>query len=185
MRKRRASEAEDSEEDSSAASRTATILSLACNILLLIAKLVVAIQSGSLAVIASSIDSVFDLISGVVLYYTAQKMEKQEPYAYPIGKSRMEPVGILIFAIVMGLLSLQILSEAVQTIATGSEEKNGIDINVLDMVLLGGVIVVKFGLWIYCRAIPTNVLTTLICTLLTLSWFRLRKRWPKITLTMC
>jgi len=40
-----------------------------------------------------------------------RKMSEADPYNYPIGKSRLEPVGVLIFAVIMSFVSLQIFTE--------------------------------------------------------------------------
>jgi divalent metal cation (Fe/Co/Zn/Cd) transporter len=50
------------------------------------------VMSGSLAIIASTLDSLLDLLSGFILWFTAMSMRKQNPYLYPIGKKRMQPL---------------------------------------------------------------------------------------------
>uniref|UniRef100_A0A453DTC7 Uncharacterized protein n=1 Tax=Aegilops tauschii subsp. strangulata TaxID=200361 RepID=A0A453DTC7_AEGTS len=46
-----------------------------------------------MAVIASTLDSLLDLLSGFILWFTAHAMKKPNKYSYPIGKRRMQPVG--------------------------------------------------------------------------------------------
>ncbi|KAK4804261.1 hypothetical protein SAY86_004078 [Trapa natans] len=45
-----------------------------------------------MAVIASTLDSFLDLLSGFILWFTANDMRKPNHYHYPIGKRRMQPV---------------------------------------------------------------------------------------------
>jgi divalent metal cation (Fe/Co/Zn/Cd) transporter len=72
--------------------RTAIQLSNFANIALFIAKVYASVKSGSLAIIASTLDSLLDLLSGFILWFTAVKMQSPNPYRYPIGKKRMQPL---------------------------------------------------------------------------------------------
>lgn len=56
------------------------------------AKAYGSIRSGSLAVIASTLDSLLDLLSGFILWFTVLSMQTPNPYQYPIGKRRMQPL---------------------------------------------------------------------------------------------
>jgi divalent metal cation (Fe/Co/Zn/Cd) transporter len=41
-------------------------------------------------------------------------MRKQNKYMFPAGKSRMQPLGIIVFSCIMGTLGFQILLEGMQ-----------------------------------------------------------------------
>lgn len=56
------------------------------------AKVYASVRSGSLAIIASTLDSLLDLLSGFILWFTAFSMQTPNPYRYPIGKKRMQPL---------------------------------------------------------------------------------------------
>ncbi|GJP59747.1 hypothetical protein CLOP_g15117 [Closterium sp. NIES-67] len=91
------------------------------NIILLIVKGVASIESGSLSIIASTLDSLLDMLSGFILWYTARSMRRHNPYKYPIGKARMQPlgiIGIIVFASLMATLGFQILLEGVRQLAS-------------------------------------------------------------------
>ncbi|XP_047155741.1 metal tolerance protein 10-like [Vigna umbellata] len=92
--------------------RMAVHVSNMCNLVLFAAKVYASIASRSLAVIASTMDSLLDLLSGFILWFTAHAMKNPNQYHYPIGKKRMQPVGIIVFASVMATLGLQILIES-------------------------------------------------------------------------
>lgn len=62
------------------------------------------IQSGSLAIAASTLDSLLDLMAGGILWFTHLSMKNINIYKYPIGKLRVQPVGIIIFAAIMATL---------------------------------------------------------------------------------
>jgi len=72
--------------------RLAVNVSNAANLVLFAAKVFTSIESKSLAVIASTMDSLLDLLSGFILWFTAYAMRNPNLYHYPIGKKRMQPV---------------------------------------------------------------------------------------------
>ncbi|KAF3947222.1 hypothetical protein CMV_026613, partial [Castanea mollissima] len=74
------------------------------NIILLAFKVYATIKSGSLAIAASTLDSLLDLMAGGILWFTHLAMKNINIYKYPIGKLRVQPVGIIIFAAVMATL---------------------------------------------------------------------------------
>ena len=67
------------------------------NLVLFLAKVYASLESRSLAVIASTLDSLLDLLSGFILWFTAYAMKNPNQYRYPIGKKRMQPVVSLNF----------------------------------------------------------------------------------------
>ena len=64
------------------------------------------VKSGSLAIAASTLDSLLDLMAGGILWFTHLSMKNINIYKYPIGKLRVQPVGIIIFAAVMATLGM-------------------------------------------------------------------------------
>nr|KYP43370.1 Putative metal tolerance protein C3 [Cajanus cajan] len=84
------------------------------NAALLALKIYVTIRSGSIAVAASTLDSLLDFMAGGILWFTHLAMKDINMYKYPIGKLRVQPVGIIIFAAVMATLGFQVFITAVQ-----------------------------------------------------------------------
>lgn len=72
--------------------RLAISISNIVNLLLFVSKVVASVESRSMAVIASTLDSLLDLLSGLILWFTTYAMKKPNQYSYPIGKHRMQPV---------------------------------------------------------------------------------------------
>ena len=64
------------------------------------------IKTGSLAIAASTLDSLLDLMAGAILWVTHLSMKNVNIYKYPIGKLRVQPVGIIIFAAIMATLGM-------------------------------------------------------------------------------
>uniref|UniRef100_A0A5B6ZXR5 Putative metal tolerance protein 4-like n=1 Tax=Davidia involucrata TaxID=16924 RepID=A0A5B6ZXR5_DAVIN len=123
------------------------------NIVLLAFKIYATIHSGSLAIAASTLDSLLDLMAGGILWFSHLSMKNINIYKYPIGKLRVQPVGIIIFAAVMATLGFQVLVLAVeQLIEDKASEKMTTNQLVWLYTIMISATVVKLALWIYCRS---------------------------------
>uniref|UniRef100_A0A7C9D7R7 Uncharacterized protein n=1 Tax=Opuntia streptacantha TaxID=393608 RepID=A0A7C9D7R7_OPUST len=147
------------ERENLAKSETFAIrISNVANMVLFAAKVYASVQSGSLAIIASTLDSLLDLLSGFILWFTAFSMSTPNPYQYPIGKKRMQPLGILVFASVMATLGLQIILESVRQL---SSDESDFSLNKEQERWLVGIMLsvtlVKLFLVIYCRSFTNEI----------------------------
>ncbi|KAM2949035.1 hypothetical protein FF1_035973 [Malus domestica] len=137
--------------------RMAIYTSNAANLVLFLAKVYASVESRSLAVIASTLDSLLDLLSGFILWFTSHAMRKPNQYQYPIGKTRMQPVGIVVFASVMATLGLQILFESGRQLLTKTQP----DMDPVKEKWMIGIMVsatvVKFVLMVYCRRFKNEI----------------------------
>ncbi|WOL09463.1 metal tolerance protein 7 isoform X1 [Canna indica] len=137
--------------------RFAINISNIVNLVLFASKVVACVESRSMAVIASTLDSLLDLLSGVILWFTAYAMKQPNQYSYPIGKNRMQPVGITVFASVMGTLGLQVLLESGRQLI--SKEHASFD-EKKEMWMVGSmasVTAVKLMLLLYCRSFKNKI----------------------------
>ncbi|CAO2826165.1 unnamed protein product [Amaranthus hypochondriacus] len=129
-----------------------------CNMVLFIAKVYASVRSGSLAIIASTLDSLLDLLSGFILWFTAFSMSTPNPYQYPIGKKRMQPLGILVFASVMATLGLQIILESTrQLLSDESDFSLNSDQERWLVGIMLSVTLVKLLLVMYCRSFTNEI----------------------------
>ncbi|XP_058218547.1 metal tolerance protein 9-like [Rhododendron vialii] len=148
---------EDEKKHLARSERVAIHVSNTANLVLFMAKVYASYESRSLAVIASTLDSFLDLLSGFILWFTSHAMKTPNQYHYPIGKKRMQPVGIIVFASVMATLGLQILLESARQLIA----KNGPEVNhEKEMWMIGimvSVTVVKFVLMLYCRSFKNGI----------------------------
>merc|ERR1712183_1134163 len=96
-------------------------MGFAVNALLFFAKASIAATSGSLVVYASALDSALDLMSGMILLATKWLQQKEQWYRYPIGNSRMEPMGTVVFATVMITCYVQVFGEGIQKLIIPNE----------------------------------------------------------------
>lgn len=142
------------EAGESAAANLAISCSTYANILLLGIKLVAASTSGSIAVIASTVDSVLDLISGAILWASARLASHVDHHNFPVGKSRYEPVAILLFACLMGSASFQIITESCQVLTDAGRLPP--TISYLTIGILAATVTIKAGLFLWCRALKES-----------------------------
>ncbi len=74
---------------------------LSCSLLLVVRVLVAAV-SGSLSIIVTVLDAFLDVLSGGFLWLSSHYSRRKAPgqkYLYPVGRARMEPLGIIVFAV--------------------------------------------------------------------------------------
>ncbi|KAG7955169.1 hypothetical protein I3843_11G057200 [Carya illinoinensis] len=147
----------DEMEQLAQSERMAVNASNIANLVLFAAKVFASVESSSLAVIASTLDSFMDLLSGCILWYTSHAMRKPNHYHYPIGKNRMQPVGIIVFASVMATLGLQILLESARQIIAKSRPEMDHDQEKWVIGIMVSVTVVKFVLMVYCRRFENEI----------------------------
>lgn len=143
---------EDDDEEQARHEKAMKISNYA-NIVLLAFKIYATIKTGSLAIAASTLDSLLDLMAGGILWFTHLSMKKINIYKYPIGKLRVQPVGIVIFAAIMATLGLQILIQAVEQLIQHkpTEKMSSNQLLWLYAIMLSAT-AVKLALWLYCKS---------------------------------
>ncbi|KAA8523406.1 hypothetical protein F0562_009829 [Nyssa sinensis] len=151
---------EDEMKQLARSERMAVHVSNIANLVLFMAKVYASIESRSLAVIASTLDSLLDLLSGLILWFTAHAMKNPNQYHYPIGKKRMQPVGIIVFASIMATLGLQILLESARELVTKSRPDMNREKEKWMIGIMVSVTVVKFVLMLYCRRFKNEIVRT-------------------------
>lgn len=125
-------------------------MSMLCNIGLLIAKAVASYLSGSMSIISSLVDSAIDLVSGIVLWFTTRSIKDTNYYDYPEGKTRLEPISIIVLAVIMAVASVQMIITSVTKIIEQSAEP---DISIPTIAIIGVTILIKIILFLYCRRV--------------------------------
>ncbi|KAK3221012.1 hypothetical protein Dsin_014982 [Dipteronia sinensis] len=148
---------EDEMEQLAKRERVAIYASNAANLVLFLAKVYASVESKSLAVIASTLDSLLDLLSGFILWFTAYAMKNPNQYQYPIGKNRMQPVGIVVFASVMTTLGLQILFESGRELVIQAQPDRDPEKEKWMIGIMVSVTAVKFALMMYCRRFENDI----------------------------
>ncbi|CAL8462983.1 g2517 [Coccomyxa elongata] len=134
--------------------RFAMISSLIANVLLLVAKVVAFILSQSKSVLASAADSFVDIASQVVIALAEKYMRSADP-RFPVGRTRLETVGVVACAIIMTIATIEVIQSAAEDLIAGfvRGELPVLDMGPLMYAILGAATVVKVVLFIYCFAL--------------------------------
>jgi cation diffusion facilitator family transporter len=96
--------------------KKATVISTSVAALLVIIKMTVGALSGSIAVLASAIDSLLDLTVSLFNYFALNNAEKDPDDKFHFGRSKIEPLAAVIEGTIISLSALFILYEALQKI---------------------------------------------------------------------
>lgn len=132
-------------------------INVVANIILLIAKIVAAFSSGSLSLIASLVDSALDLLCTLIVWTTNKLVQWRLgslERKFPVGRKRLEPLGILVFSIIMVISFLQILQESVEKIIPLKGEATALPLIAVGALL--GTVVIKGIIWFGCIKIKTT-----------------------------
>ncbi len=101
--------------------KKATIVSTSVATLLVLIKLTVGILSGSVAILASAIDSLLDLTVSLFNFFALHKAEQDPDDKFHFGKSKLEPLAAVIEGTIISMSALFILYEAIQKITHAHE----------------------------------------------------------------
>jgi cation diffusion facilitator family transporter len=101
--------------------KKATVVSTSVAAILVLMKMTVGILSGSIAVLASAIDSMLDLIVSLFNYFALHNAEKNPDEQFHFGRSKIEPLAAVIEGTVISLSALFILYNALMKFAHPKE----------------------------------------------------------------
>lgn len=86
---------DDSVESGDRIVQVAIYVNLVANAVLLAGKIAVIVLTSSLSVLASLVDAALDFLSTAIVWTTTKLIERQDQYKYPVGRRRLEPIGLL------------------------------------------------------------------------------------------
>jgi len=96
--------------------KKATVVSTSVAGLLVLMKMTLGVMSGSIAVLASAVDSLLDLTVSLFNYFALHNTEKNPDERFHFGRSKIEPLAAVIEGVVISLSALFILYEALSKI---------------------------------------------------------------------
>ncbi|KAG9248079.1 hypothetical protein BJ878DRAFT_489767 [Calycina marina] len=124
--------------------------SFAANICLAVLQIYGAVSSGSLSIITTMADAIFDPMSNVTLILSNRAVKRVDPNRFPSGKARLETVGNIAFCFLMTAVSAIIVAFAVKELVDGNSSGTLKKFNlpsVIAVVVAGST---KFALFLYC-----------------------------------
>lgn len=150
---------EDREESSSKspgmgkAARWLAMATLIVNSSLVVAKAAASYLSGSLSIISSLVDSAVDITSGIVIWLTARAIMKHDPYMYPRGRTRLEPIALIIVSVIMGVASIQMTAQSVESVLRNTVDPH---VDFASLCIMFTTVVVKFILMLLCKRFDSD-----------------------------
>ncbi|ATY66599.1 cation diffusion facilitator 1 [Cordyceps militaris CM01] len=121
--------------------------SFAANVVLAILQLYAAVSSGSLSLITSMADAVFDPLSNLTLILSNRAIKRVDPRRFPAGKARLETVGNILFCMLMTSVSFIIIAFSVQQLIAKNKEKV---FHIPSIISVCVAFATKFALFLYC-----------------------------------
>lgn len=100
----------------------AIYVNFAANAILLAGKIAVVASVPSMSVLASLVDALLDFLSTVIVWLTTFLISRQDQYRYPVGRRRLEPLGVLVFSVIMITSFVQVAIESVSRLASSNHE---------------------------------------------------------------
>ena len=134
--------------------KLASNISLVANLFLLAANFSVYLSTGSMALLSTSADSLLDIISQIIIAVAIRSNKNVDKKIWPVGKSRMEPVGLVVVSSFMFILAFLILLESIMRLA--SENHESVKFGTLSIVLVTSAIGIKSILYLLCASVAKH-----------------------------
>lgn len=138
-------------------------INVIANVLLLVGKTFAVFTTGSLSLMASLVDSALDLLCTLIVWTTNQvvlwrlnALRKR----FPVGRRRLEPLGILVFSVIMVISFMQILQESLSRIMPPHAKTEVL--SAAAIASLVSTIILKGGIGLGCRPIRTTQVQALV-----------------------
>ncbi len=100
--------------------KRATVVSSSVAIVLVVVKLVIGVASGSVAVLASAIDSLLDSVISIFNFFAIKKSEEEATHLFQYGKGKIQAIAAVIEGTVITLSGIFIIYKAIEKAIEGS-----------------------------------------------------------------
>ncbi|KAK0235621.1 CDF-like metal transporter [Armillaria nabsnona] len=148
------SDAKDEKESARLWVKIAVWASLISNLALCVIQMYAAISSVSLSLLATGIDSVFDIGSNVVLFWLCLKAGKLDVNKWPVGGARLENIGNIVYGR-MSSVNLIVVVESVRSLVSKENDELK-DFHIPSIIAVAAALSVKLMLFILCYPFRKN-----------------------------
>ncbi len=93
--------------------KKATVISTTSATILLLVKLAIGVASGSVAVLASAIDSLLDMLVSILNFFAIKKAEENPDEEYHYGKGKVQAIAAVIEGTVISVSGIYIIYEGI------------------------------------------------------------------------
>jgi len=101
--------------------KRATMISSLVATFLVIVKVIIGLASGSVAVLASAIDSILDMAVSVFNYFAIKKSEEYPDDVYQYGKGKIQAIAAVIEGTIISISGIYIIYVGIKKLLNGSE----------------------------------------------------------------
>ncbi|KAB8302580.1 hypothetical protein EYC80_005960 [Monilinia laxa] len=145
---------DDSVESGDRIVQIAIYINLIANTVLLAGKIAVIVLTNSLSVLASLVDAALDFLSTAIVFTTTKMIERQDQYSYPVGRRRLEPIGVLVFSVIMVTSFFQVALECFNRLS--SDDRDIIELTLPAIIIMSSTVFIKALCWLWCRLIKNS-----------------------------
>jgi len=145
-------EAQISTDSARLSVKIAVYASLFANIALSAIQIYAAVSSLSLSFFATAVDSVFDPMSNILLWWLNRVSTRLDTNKWPVGGARLETIGNICYGFLMSAVNIVVIVESVHSIATHKADDVE-QLHVPAVAAVASALGVKFLLFLYCSAV--------------------------------
>jgi len=145
---------DDSQDSQSPIVTLAIYINLAANFILLCGKIVVIVLTSSLSVLASLVDAALDFLSTAIVWVTTRLISVPDQHKYPVGRRRLEPIGVLVFSVVMITAFCQVALQCIQRLTSG--DRSVVELTLPSIIIMALTVIIKFACWLWCRLVNNS-----------------------------
>lgn len=133
----------------------AIVVNFFANVILLLGKTVVALLTSSISIVASLLDSALDFLSTVIIFGSNKLSQSKHSKDFPVGKNRLEPIGVLVFSIIIIISFLQVGLESIQRLMHSSPDEI-VEVGQISIYIMLLTIAAKLGCFFWCKSIKSS-----------------------------
>lgn len=141
--------------------RYAIYFNFGLNVLLLLGKLVAVMLSDSLSLVASLVDSALDFLSTLIIF-VANRYAMKKSSKFPVGRKQLEPIGVMIFSVVMIISFSQVFIESAKRLFGHDPSEPLATLSNTAIGIMLGTIITKVGAYILCKSINNSSIQALV-----------------------
>ena len=128
--------------------------SFAANLILAVLQIYASVTSGSLSLITTMADAIFDPLSNITLMVCHRAIRKVDSRRFPSGKARIETAGNIVFCFLMTSVSfILIVVSALQLSQSHSKDAETTNFHFPSIIAVAVAFATKFSLFVYCWAL--------------------------------
>ncbi|UZJ57377.1 hypothetical protein CBS101457_006697 [Exobasidium rhododendri] len=154
----------EKEDERERGAKFAININLAVNVLLLAGKAFAVISSNSVSLLASLVDSALDFLSTIIIFGTSKAIAYRSwntYFKYPVGKKRFEPLGVVIFSVLMIASFCQVLVESGERLwavlhRNDSKPSEMAQLPLVGIIFMVLTIIIKAFMWAIYRKSPSS-----------------------------